>query len=162
MPSRIIAYHGTTPDAPLFGGQDPVSSRRLEVLWVSDSYDLAAQFQDGQIRKFAIRLSNPAVVSDEDRETIWNRQGHAAIVDRILAAVRRGEAAYDGVIFPDTIDGMEFGDVIAVFPLENEQGDLSLDHAVELLGLRTYDEELEDWVSDAGFAAAGGDALPEP
>ena len=82
MTSRIIAYHGTTPDAPLFGGQDPVSSRRLEVLWASDSYDLAAQFQDGQIRKFAIRLSNPAIVSDEDRKTVWNRQGHAAIVDR--------------------------------------------------------------------------------
>ena len=162
MTKRIIAYHGTTPEAPLIGGQDPVSSRTLDVLWASNSYDLAAQFQDGQVRKFAIRLKRPAIVTDEDRATVWNNQGHAAIVDRILTSVLRGDADHDGVIFPDTIDGMEFGDVIAVFPREDEDGERSVDHAVELLGLRTYDEAVEDWVSDEGVLAETEEALPQP
>ena len=43
---RLTAYHGTGPEEPLVGGQDPVSRHRLTSLWASNSYRLAAQFQD--------------------------------------------------------------------------------------------------------------------
>jgi len=147
-----IAYHGTAPGAPLVGGRDVVSWRqRMTVLWASDSYDLAAQFQDGEIRKLRIDLRAPLIVPDSRRRDDWFGLGHACIVDRVMARVAAGGTFHDGVIFPDTIDGMEVGDVIAVFSRQSRSGALSVRHAVELLGLRTYDEDLDDWVSMPGF-----------
>lgn len=146
----MIVFHGTLPGAPLIGGQDPVSSATLEVLWVSDSYDLAAQFQDGEIRKLEVHLENPHIITDEERMERWHGHGHAYIVRALQAA----GGPQDGVIFPETIDGMEYGTVIAIFPRPGPDGLPSVDHAVTLLGCRTYHEHLEDWVSDAGFLGA--------
>lgn len=145
-----ICYHGTAPGVPLLGVPDPVSSRLLDVLWVANSYDLADQFQDGEVRKLRITLQHPKIITDEDRKRDWPGLGHAFIVDQIK--VMNG-AQYDGVIFPDTVDGMEAGDVYAVFPDTDAEGNATLSGRVEHLGCRTYDHEKEEWVPDEGFTA---------
>ncbi|MFX4299866.1 GNAT family N-acetyltransferase [Pseudosulfitobacter pseudonitzschiae] len=145
-----ICYHGTAPGSPLLGAQDPVSRKVLDVLWVGNTYDLAAQFQDGEVRKLRITLQHPKIITDEDRKRDWPGLGHAFIVDQIRATC--GDQ-YDGVIFPDTIDGMEVGDVYAVFPGVDADGNASLSGRVEHLGSRTYDHEQDEWISDEGFTA---------
>ena len=149
----ILAYHGTAPDAPLVGVHDPVSRRLLEVLWTSTNYWLAAQFQDGEVRKLAITLKTPLILSEEERAQRWYGKSHAYIVDQIAADVRRGVAPHDGIIFPETVDGMEVGDVVVVLPRISETGEPCLEHAVTTLGWRRYDEAQNDWVSSPGFDA---------
>lgn len=142
---RLIAYHGTGPEEPLVGGQDPVSRHRLTSLWASNSYRLAAQFQDGEVRKLEITLENPLIVRCDG-----DRVHHAKIVREAQYEMLIGESDHDGVVFIDTIDGLECGDVVAVFGKQTDEG-LSVDHAVRQVGRRYYDETLDDWVSDEGF-----------
>lgn len=150
-PILLTTYHGTAAGAPLVGGKDPVSNRMLEALWVSNSYYLAAQFQDGEVRKLGVALRSPVVISESTRLAIWPDRSHAWIVEEIQSMVENGDLVSDGVIFPDTVDGMEVGDVIAVLGRDNGQGHLSVDHAVETLGIRYYNHEIEEWVSGPGF-----------
>lgn len=154
-PVLLTTYHGTAVGAPLVGGGDIVSNRKLEALWVSNSYHLAAQFQDGEVRKLGVALQRPVVISEMTRETRWPDLSHASIVDEIRSKVEEGELDADGVIFLDTVDGMEVGDVIAVFGRDNGYGQLSVDHAVETLGIRRYDHDIEEWVSGPGFDEPG-------
>ncbi len=155
----LTSFHGTHPEAPLVGGQDIVSARQLQVLWASNSYDLAAQFQDGQVRKLAIELQNPLIIDESTRAIDWEGQSMACIVDRVQSCVSARGSDHDGVIFPDTVDGMEVGDVIAVFSRPNSEGVPSVDHAVKLLATREYDDELDDWVSPADFFETENDTL---
>jgi len=145
MPTILDAYHGTIPGAPLVGGQDPVSPHTLACLWASNSYYLAAQFQDGEVRRLRVALHNPLVIDCGGKS-----MPHACIVrqahqDRLL-----GHTTHDGVIFLDTIDGMECGDVVAVFGVDTPTG-WSVDHAARVVGRRAYDDSSDAWVSDAGF-----------
>lgn len=153
MATRLVAFHGTKAGAPLLGGQDPVSHRVLRCLWASNSYFLAAQFQDGEVRKLAIELKCPCIISPEEYAERRSRgaSGHAAVVDQLLADIEAGRAFWDAVIFPDTVDGMECGDVIAVFPKTDPFGQDIPAAGITLLGTRFYDDDLEDWVSGPGF-----------
>lgn len=150
MSLSLTAYHGTHPDEPLVGGKNPVSRHTLQALWASNSYFLAAQFQDGEVRKLTITLENPLII-DCGGQSVY----HAKIVADTMAQ----NAGYDGVIFIDTIDGMECGDVVAVFGRPTPSG-ISVDHAVTVIGRRHYDDTLEDWVSLSGFDA-DVDSLPQ-
>ena len=147
----LTAFHGTAPGEPLVGGQDPVSNQMLPCLWASNSYFLAAQFQDGEVRKLEISLKDPLVLTEEDRARDFNNAGHAAIVSEVMAQVEAGAASHDGVIFLDTVDGAELGDVAAVFPRRGPGGALGVDHCVTLIGIRSYDHGIAEWVSGPGF-----------
>lgn len=150
--TRIVrtGYHGTAPGASLVGERDCVSSKVLDVLWMGSTYELAEQFQDGEVRKLRATLNRPKIITEEDRRRDWPGLGHAFIVEQIRTV--HGNH-YDGVIFPDTVDGMEVGDVYAIFSRMNDNGSVSVDHAVKMIGTRWYDEALDSWVSDDGFAA---------
>jgi hypothetical protein len=150
MPTVLTAYHGTAPDAPLVGGKDPVSANTLQALWASNSYYLAAQFQDGEVRKLSVSLENPLII-----HCAGNSVPHAKIVRDAMSK----DAEHDGVIFIDTIDGMEVGDVIAVFG-RKLQSSLSVDHAVKVTGSRIYDHGLDLWVSQGDFTQ-DVDSLPQ-
>lgn len=132
----FIAFTGTTPGNPLVGARDIVSNRKLEVLWAGSTLNMADQFHDGEIRKLKITLQNPLIIEDESRESIYGTKGNARIVDEVLFDVRIGKSDWDGVIFLDTVDGMEVADVMAVFPKN-----ASVDHAVQVTGTLTYDSD---------------------
>lgn len=143
---NFIAYHGTAPGSPLIGGQDCVSSKTLDVLWVSTEYFLAAQFQDGEIRKLHITLENPIIIDDTKRQNTWPDKSHAYIAKDIQST----SSQYDAVVFPDTVDGMEVGNVIAIFPRQTPNGP-SVEHAVNTFALRYYDDIIDDWVNTLNF-----------
>jgi hypothetical protein len=147
----LVAYHGTAPGAPLIGGPCPVSRRKLDVLWTSNSYFLAAQFQDGEVRKLALRLTNPLIIDEDCRALDWDNRSHAYIVACVAERIAAGTLSHDAVIFTDTVDGMEVGDVIAIFPRKNICGQIGIDHAVRQLGVRYYDQVVDEWVSGPGF-----------
>ena len=161
----FIAYIGTQIDAPLVGGQDPVSSKNLEVMWAGSTLAMAQQFQDGEVRKLKVHLVNPLVLDDEARREQFGNLGHAAIVRQVGAQVAVGETHWDGVVFLDTVDGMEVADVVAVFPKGG-----SVDHAVEVIGFTRFHEESDSWRSTPDFLVGakgeGGPSsklgLPEP
>lgn len=142
----FIAFTGTAPGNPLIGAQDPVSTRKLEVLWAGSTLAMADQFQDGEIRKLRVTLKNPLIIEDEFRESVYGKKGHSAIVDEVLAKVSADESHFDGIIFLDTADGMEVADVIAVFPKNG-----SVDHAVEVVGSITYDSDTGAPTTTPGF-----------
>lgn len=96
-------------------------------------------------------LNAPLILGKEERDQRWYGKIHAYIVDQIAADVRAGRRSHDGVIFPDTVDGMEVGDVVVVLPRISGTGEPCLDHAVTTLGWRRYDEMQDDWVSSPGF-----------
>lgn len=151
MPSRgqsatLIAYTGTTPEAPLFGGVDPVTGRALQVFWAGSTLPMAMQFQDGEVRKLQIELKHPLIIPDEAREAMCGKLSHARIAEQTHAQVLKGNLPYDGIIFQDTADGMEVADVIVVFPKLS-----SVDHAVKVIGRMTFDDEKDDWVTTPGF-----------
>lgn len=145
MPLTLDAYHGTIPGAPLVGGQDTVSPHTLACLWASNSYYLAAQFQDGEVRRLAITLENPLIINCGGTSVPHAQIVRAAHQDRL-----RGETTHDGVVFLDTIDGMECGDVVAVFGVQTRTG-WSVDHAARVVGRRAYDDAQDAWISDPGF-----------
>lgn len=151
-PSTFVAYTGASPDAPLIGGQDPVSQRQLEVLWVGSTLGMAQQFQDGEIRKLRVHLQHPLVLDEESRQEQFDNLSHARIVERLHEQVQAGQAPWDGVIFLDTVDGMEVSDVVAIFPRFDENYQPSVSHAVEVIGKTTFDNDLDDWISTPGFS----------
>jgi|Cruoilmetagenom7_1024161.scaffolds.fasta_scaffold00298_30 hypothetical protein len=65
--------------------------------------------------------------------------------------IENDELEADGVIFLDTVAGLEVGDVIAVFGQDDGHGGISADHAVEALGVRRYDDKIDEWVSGPGL-----------
>lgn len=150
-PQTLIAYTGTAVDAPLVGGKDPVSHRILEVLWAGNTLAMAQQFQDGEIKKLQVTLKNPLVLEEGDRRERFGSLSHASIVDKVRMQASQEEGQWDGVVFVDTVDGMEVADVIVVFP-QNEPGmPLSVDHAVKIIGTLRFDDEVDDWVTSPGF-----------
>lgn len=154
MSVTLTAYHGRFRGAPLVGGQDPVSPNTLTSVWASNSYYLAAQFQDGEVLKLEITLEKPLIIRCNGDSV-----HHAKIVQDAHEDVLAGSSDHDGVIFIDTIDGMECGDVVAVFGRQTEHG-WSVDHAVRHVGTRYYDDLLDAWASRGGFAE-DVDSLPQ-
>ena len=146
MTHEFIAYTGTSVDAPLVGGLDIVSGKTLDVLWTGSTQAMASQFQDGEIRKLRVTLQNPLVIPDEQRQAMCGNLSHAAVARQTLAKVQGGELFYDGIVFEDTVDGMEVADVAVIFPRNG-----SVDHAVKLLGSLTFSDDLDDWVASPGF-----------
>jgi hypothetical protein len=160
MTLTLNAFHGTSPGAPLTGGKDPVSSKILECLWVSNSYYLAAQFQDGEVRRLSITLQNPLIITQEDRGSQWAGKSHAKIVAEVMQAAHSGAASFYSVVFPQTVDGMECGDVAAIFERKISNAVPSVDHCVTHIGSRIYDHSVDAWVSDCAFNT-DIDAAPE-
>ena len=146
-PETFTAYTGTSEGAPLVGGQDPVSNRKLDVLWAGSTRAMADQFQDGEVRKLRVTLRNPLVIEDEERQAEYGAKSHARIVDRALFDVSFGHASWDGVVFKDTVDGMEVADVIAIFPKDG-----SVDHAVEVTGTVRYTDDGDVYSGNFGPA----------
>lgn len=155
----VVAYVGTRVGAPLLGGQDPVSVKRLEVLWAGSTLAMADQFQDGELRELQITLRNPCVILNEDRAERFGTMPHARIVDQIHESTRRGEADWDGVVFVDTVDGMEVADVYAVFPQPGVSPP-TVSHAVQVVGSKWFDPALDDWRSTPGFGEAAMLGVP--
>lgn len=153
----LDAYHGTSPDAPLVGGQDIVSNKRLSVLWAGNTRGMAEQFQDGEIRRLRLKLARPLVLSSERRAELFGNDSHARIAQKVLEARLSGAEDYDGVIFEDTVDGMEVGDVYAIFPIDG-----SVDHAVEVVGLLRYDADTGDESATPEFYDAAPAAACRP
>lgn len=149
------SYHGTAPGAPLVGASDPVSSKVLDILWVGSTYDMASQFQDGEIRRIIVRLESPLIIDEISRQEDWEGRSHAWIADE----VSQSRPDCDGVIFVDTVDGMEVGDVAAIFPEYGPDSRLTVDHLVKVVGRRTYDEDIDNWVSGPGFDVFGHDHI---
>lgn len=149
-PRTFVAYVGTSIGAPLLGGQDLVSGKRLEVLWAGSTLAMADQFQDGEIRKLEIRLGNPCLVFGHDRVERFGDLSHARIVAELHDAARRGEVEWDGVVFVDTVDGMEVADVFAVFPRPGAALP-SVVHAVKVIGSKWFDPEIDGWRTTPGF-----------
>lgn len=149
--SEFIAYTGTTQDAPLVGGQCPVSNKTLSVLWAGKDPGMAFQFQDGEVRKLKVSLCNPLILSEEGRKELFGKASHARVVEVVEENNKKTENPFDAVIFLDTVDGMEVSDVIAVFGKIKEDGQPSVDHAVKVFAKTTFDEKLDDWVSDPDF-----------
>ena len=148
-PQTFIAYTGTSQGNPLVGGQDLVSQKALTVLWAGSTLAMAQQFQDGEVRKLEVTLQNPLVLDEDARRQQFGKAGHSWIVDRIQEQVLFGAASWDGVVFVDTVDGMEVADVMAVFP--NADDPLSVDHAVQVIGTLSFDDITDDWVASPGF-----------
>jgi ADP-Ribosyltransferase in polyvalent proteins len=150
-PNPFVAYTGTSQGAPLVGGQDLVSQKLLEVLWAGKDLGMAQQFQDGEIRKLKVTLKNPLVLDEEHRRELFGTLPHARVVDRVREDNENAEKPFDGVVFIDTVDGMEVSDVIAVFPRTNDMGKTSVDHAVQVIGKTTFIDAIDDWVTTPGF-----------
>lgn len=151
-PSTFVAYTGTSPDAPLVGGQDPVSGRVLEVLWAGSTLGMAQQFQDGEIRKLRVHLKNPLVLDEDARREQFGDLGHARIVDQVYRDTILRKAAWDGVIFKDTVDGMEVSNVMAIFPKDDYRKGPTVSHAVTVIGKTSFDYDEDEWVSTPGFS----------
>lgn len=130
-----MVFRGARVGEGLIGGTDPVggTDRPLEVLWASSSRSQALFFADNELQHLYLAFRRPLVITEVTHET----GSHASIVRRALHEVQRGHADWDCVVFPDTVDGMEVGDVFAVLP---RGGDVNLGvaHAARLVGSVVY------------------------
>ncbi len=122
-------YRGTMPGEDEIGGQDPVSSAILDVMWFTSCSENAEFFADGEIQCADVVLHDPIVVMPHDAPA----SGPGPYV-RGLSEEMRGR--YDGVLFLDILDGTHVSDVVVVFPREG-----SIRHAVAIVGRKTYDDD---------------------
>ena len=139
LPLRL--YRGTVPGEDDIGGQDPVSSHILDVMWFTSCPENAEFFADGEIQCCHIRLDDPIIFGEGAPP-----QGGPGPYVRSLDDETR--TRYDGLLVRDVIDGSGPSDIYAVFPRDG-----SVRHAIRIIGRKRYDDdgmahyEGEGWTS---------------
>jgi len=122
-------YRGTVPGEDEIGGQDPVSSHVLDVMWFTSCPENAEFFADGEVQCADVTLRAPIVFMPGSRPPC----GPGPYVRGLSDEVRR---RHDGVLFLDILDGTHVSDVVVVFPRNG-----SIRHAVTIVGRKTYDDD---------------------